>query len=429
MSDDEIDDDENNAFVQYAKRGMIEEIRDMVEQGHDPNMLDDEGNCALMMAYMHNEDNNIVDYLLDLPNINVNAVDDEGDPFIFYIIMHDEELILKVIRHESFEILNINTSGDSALIALCDSYIINMNVLQALLDRGRQDDGLNGRIFINMRNQLGLTALHQLAFARSRNGVEAARVLLEDPTIDPNIRSNMIPQSYQFERTPMHEAVINRQPRSLQMLELLINNPKVDVNSRDYHGKTPFLMIHPNIEVEKLALIITNNRIDITQTDSDNRGIFELLLFTQMNGVLSPQFNKIIYMILVVFLTNDAAIPRIVRQRGYGPIIDKYAELKDKPAFGKTSLIQDSDKSTDQAWSILYLHDYFQGFTNLHKWSVEYAKDIFALSDPSTAIDIAFQALKPKPQKRPKRKKSLPSFEQRKKSRKKVWQLMKQLKF
>ena len=174
---------------------------------------------------------------------------------------------------------------------------------------------------------------------------------------------------------------------------MLLNDPRVDVNAVDGTGKTPFLSVHGQIEPEKLAIIKNLKILKLTIPGPNNRGVFDLLLQPQMGGPRTPQLNRLLYILLAVFLNEGFPLPPRVSQDGYtNLLVTTFAQLRSSN-FGRASndkLLDIWDKPSDTAWSMLYLHDYYNGYENLHKWSPDYAKEI-KIMEQSFSIDLAIK--------------------------------------
>lgn len=439
MSDDEDefrDMGEEDRLVRYAQEGMRNEMENMLEcENCDPNELNTNGESALIeaLSYGHYD---ICEYLLDLPGIDPNVRDHDGDPFLFLLLNYNNtrrnDLTLKVINHPELDILATDELGNSSLSHIC-SYGINTSdlLVRALLLRG-MTDGQDGSIYVNMTNNQGMAAIHYLANAPAPNSSEILRLLM-DENVDLNIRDHMAPQLFRFHRTPLHLAIISANPNSVEVVRMLLNDPRVEVHVQDGTGKTPLLSIHSRIDREKLTLLLTNERINPRETDANNRGVFDLLLQPQMGGLRTPNLDRLIYMLMAVFLNEGYILPPSVAQNGYSNLIaSSFIRLKDLPSFGRADtdrLLDIWDKPSDIAWSILYLHDYFKGYKNLHKWSPQYAKEI-SVMEHSFSVDLAIKGLQYMRKKQPKKREGEPMARLQNKRRKtKLAELIKQLKF
>ena len=438
MSDDEDefrDMGEDDRFVRYAQEGMLNRVEEMVERDScDPNRPNASDEYALIEAY-HYGHTDICNYLLDIVGVDPNVKDQDGDPFLFIMLTRDRpnNLMFKVINHPDLDILETDELGNNSLGHLCASQTnIYPEIVDALLKRGKTD-GNDGRIYVNAFNNYGVTALHNLVLGRAPNCVEILEMLMKE-NINVNVKDHMAPQVFRFHRTPLHLAVISAERRSVETVRMLLNDPRVDVNAEDGTGKTPFLSVHGLIDPEKLAILLTDERISLTQKGPNNRGVFDLLLQPQMGGPRTPQLNRLLYILLAVFLNEGFPLPSRVSQDGYTNLVaTSFAELKDLPRFGRANndkLLDIWDKPSDTAWSMLYLHDYYNGYENLHKWSPDYAKEI-KIMDQSFSIDLAIKGLQYLPRKRqPKKREGEPIARlQNKKRKTKLTDLVKQLKF
>ena len=141
MSDDEDefrDMGEDDRLVAYAQEGMMNRIEEMVERDNcDPNRPNASEEYALIEAY-HYGHLDICHYLLDRVGVDPNVKDQDGDPFLFIMLMRDRpnDLMLKVINHPELDVLETDEQGNNSLGYICTSRtIIYPEIVQALLAR------------------------------------------------------------------------------------------------------------------------------------------------------------------------------------------------------------------------------------------------------------------------------------------------------
>ena len=213
---------------------------------------------------------------------------------------------------------------------------------------------------------------------------------------------------------------------------MLLNDPRVDVNPEDGTGKTPFLSVHGQIDPEKLAILVTDERTYNKKVQTIEA--FLIYCYNRKWWSKNTTIESFVIHIISCILERRFSIPRRVSQDGYtNLLVTTFAELRELPRFGRANndkLLDIWDKPSDTAWSMLYLHDYYNGYENLHKWSPDYAKEI-KIMEQSFSIDLAIKGLQYLPRKRqPKKREGEPLARlQNKKRKTKLAELVKQLKF
>ena len=105
------------------KKVLMNRIEEMAERDNcDPNRPNASEEYALIEAY-HYGHLDICHYLLDRVGVDPNVKDQDGDPFLFIMLMRDRpnDLMLKVINHPELDVLET----DEQLIIVWVIYVLH----------------------------------------------------------------------------------------------------------------------------------------------------------------------------------------------------------------------------------------------------------------------------------------------------------------
>ena len=118
----------------------------------------------------------------------------------------------------------------------------NCQLVQFLVDQGLDVNGIDGT---------GWTPLH---FAVERKRIDVVKLLLSNPRVNVNCKDFIFESSLVMWHAigncmPLHHAVHNQ---DIPMVKLLLSAPKIDVNCKDGEGKTP---LHIAAELNNLEIV------------------------------------------------------------------------------------------------------------------------------------------------------------------------------
>lgn len=112
MNQDDIDD-----FVAAAKSDDLETIKSYIEKGIDPNIFDQLGRSALSLACLYDNEE-IVKYLIGLPNINLNLLDkNRNQSSLHYACWNNHSEIVKLLIESGADI-NLQENFDGGCTPL-----------------------------------------------------------------------------------------------------------------------------------------------------------------------------------------------------------------------------------------------------------------------------------------------------------------------
>ena len=105
-----------------------------------------------------------------------------------------------------------------------------------------------------------------LITACRKGNIEEARNLLQNPLINPNCLSQD-----QFVATPFYFACKNGH---IEVMKLLLNEDRVDINKPSIHGVTPFYSTCYNGHVDVVTLLLNDKRVDVNKAQDEGETPF-----------------------------------------------------------------------------------------------------------------------------------------------------------
>lgn len=213
-----------------ASYGTIATVRELLPKV-DINAQDDEtGNTALMCATRNSVDTSVVTFLLQIPEINVNIQNKDGETALMLAAKWcDDKVIEKFLQTSGIDV-NAEAKNGTTALAIAAQYGRENNV-KLLLEASDID--------INAPGKNGVTALILAAQYGEENIV---KLLLQNPDIDVNIKTK---STY---RTALMCAALRGHEN---VVKLLLQVPGIDVNSKDERGDTALLFAMKRKRVRK----------------------------------------------------------------------------------------------------------------------------------------------------------------------------------
>ena len=196
--------DGNNALHNLATRTKnLEIIKYFVEQGTDPNQLDDKDNNALMYASSRSS-GEVIGYLISKTE-DINSTNKDGLSSLTNAVRSNSIEVMKLLVDNRADAMVVDTKGNSLAYHLVDTYYDNIKSFKEKLE---YLVGLG--VDVKSKKNDGTTLVHN---AIKKNDVELLKLLLSYGT-DINAKDNN-------GETALHQAALQSQDDG--MLKFLVD--------------------------------------------------------------------------------------------------------------------------------------------------------------------------------------------------------------
>lgn len=233
--------------------GLWEAIAQLLENGHDPDPIDDYRSTPLLYA-AKNGHAVAVEALLASEHVNPNYRSRDGfdeTPLHAASKRGHSEVVKRLLASEVIEIDPIGHYGQTPLwLAALNGQVESMRLL--IMSTKRVD--------VNSADRTGDTPLHATMW---RGQLGSARLLLATAGIDPNI------QNAQGE-TPLHIATEKNQ---LEIVRLLLATDGIVPNIQDAKGRTPLHLSAKHGYDEIVKVLLTARDIDCSSAEATSRNL------------------------------------------------------------------------------------------------------------------------------------------------------------
>ena len=233
-------------FLQAVKSKDILKVQACLSLGVKVNHHDEEGIPALHYATAANR--TVLDLFLSQPDVDVNIKESKYSSTALMVACCRGKLdaVMRLCQVPGID-LNLRTicGRTAAMFAVYHNHHDIVEYLKSLPD-----------VDWNVKNIYGCSAI---MVAVARGHAETLKVLLAIPTIDTNATDD---KGRSIAQVAVKEA--NSSNRSLQCLELLANDIRVDWNAKDASGDTPIMYAVKKKSRDVFKILMKVPSIDIT---------------------------------------------------------------------------------------------------------------------------------------------------------------------
>ena len=274
---DKIDPNKFAPLVTVCRYGHIKTVQLFLDAGASVNAVDDKsGSSALTMA-CHIKHYNIVDLLLNVPDIDVNHRTPDGNTALMYASKDGKTEIVQLLLLKGAEPNYVDCEGNTALIKACSRRERKTEIVNILLNMGAALNHFNNKgktalIIACMRGQRnipmicnllskgadpnhidnnGYTALYySMTSCYSENNQKMTNILLEDARVPSKQKSIYLTLfcACQYGRD--------------KVVERLMQVPGIDLNARDRLGLTPLMIATVHKEKSLVQMLMADRRVE-----------------------------------------------------------------------------------------------------------------------------------------------------------------------
>jgi ankyrin repeat protein len=200
-----------NLAILFSKTKMVQHLLGQMKA--DPTRRDEKGRNALHMAAKFNREKKIIDLLLN--KIYIDQFDATGTTALHHAVMASNTEIVEYLLDNGADPKRLDQIGRSPL-CLAAFYATDTKITDLLLQKKETVD-------VDDCDKFGVTALHNAAMAS--NSKMARHLLAKGADINRRDKNGL---------TPLHVAAFHA--NDMEMIDLFLNNQKVDLRSCDNFG-------------------------------------------------------------------------------------------------------------------------------------------------------------------------------------------------
>ncbi|KAF4470808.1 Ankyrin repeat domain-containing 50 [Fusarium albosuccineum] len=255
--------------------GLGEEMRILIDHGHDPDCRDTHGRTPLSLA-AENGYEVVVGILLEEYRVDPDPEDTDSWTPLAHAAANDHRAVTEVlIAAEGVDLNSQDSNGRTPLFhAAGDGHEA---VVRLILANGGADP--------NHKDSSGWTALSYASWYGHRAVV---KVLLEQANIDVNSKDSGGWSALSLAAGEGHEEIVR----------LLLGSPIIDWDSTDDDGRTPLSWAAQNGHEPVVQLLITDFRVDPDAKDSNGKTPLQWAKQNRQEGVVRLLSAKLSYSIV-----------------------------------------------------------------------------------------------------------------------------------
>jgi len=221
------------SLIESCKNGDLERVKTALQSGDDVNTKDEDGWTGLMWAVSLNH-NSVVDLLLKKPNIDVNLKSESSGFCALHcaVFSQNSDGLKMLLNVPNINVNIMDNQGWSALDMTFVPFLPGKHFAGKC--RNKHNEALKlllnvPTIDVNTVDDRGENALH---WALDTDSFEGLKLLLHHP----NLTALTLNQKDKwFGNTPAMQAV---KQNTLKYLEVLVADPRVDLDTTDKEGKS-----------------------------------------------------------------------------------------------------------------------------------------------------------------------------------------------
>jgi len=285
-----------NKFNKFKILNYINKVKILISNGADVNIGDQFNNTPLQIS-LHYNNYIIFGTLLNEPNININAQNNNKLTILMFAIKKNKDNIVNsLIKNHNADINIADIKGNTPLHLACS--ISNINIINILLKKNvninAQDINgctplfkavhekkldiiillINKNANVNLCNKKKNSPLHEACYTNNIDIVN--QLLMTGAKINAQNKDG---------KTPIYFAIKNK---SINIIELLIK--KVDINIKDKNNETILHYICVLKDINLLPLIYMALKAGAKINERNKNGISPIILIIRSNNILVLKF-------------------------------------------------------------------------------------------------------------------------------------------
>jgi ankyrin repeat protein len=246
--------DGETALIVSVKVGDFHLVRKLCKKGANINITDNENNNLIIISAIHNDNSNILQYLIEEKKQKNNT------NFFNYI------------NH-------INNKGDNAFLSLLlnNEYKNRINILNILIDNG---------IDIHHTNKDGNNAL--MYSVRIKENLDIIRLLIKNG-IDINHKNKDGNNALIYAIPSI--AYIRDGVENLDIIRLLIDSG-ININNTNKDGNNALIYAINNDQISIVKIFLENKNLNINIVNNDNNSIINYFQSNELFNIIKDYVNQ-----------------------------------------------------------------------------------------------------------------------------------------
>jgi len=230
------------------KEGLVQKLLSFPEI--NVNLQDFRGRTPLMTSYSYIGKNSIIaELILKHPTINVNLQDNEGSTALMLLKSDNAALLSNLLSRPEILIDLVDNENQTALFY--GIYDLNLYKVQLLIAKGAN---------VNIRNSDGETPLIVACMKGTSDITPYVEAILSRPIDD----INLVGISF----NALHTASMGNNP---VILQLLLSQKGILVNFLSNRGRTPLILACEYGRIENVRILLNFPGIDVNHKDFDGK--------------------------------------------------------------------------------------------------------------------------------------------------------------
>jgi len=256
------------------------------------------------------EKTEIIDFIHDMYEIDINSSNDRGDTSLLYASAHNKLHVIKhLIDKYSLDINVCNLKGTNTMMAACYKNR-NVDVIEYFIKKRKMNVALknnNGNTSLTLAcacNSLDVVKYlvekcisnindrtkrnnNCLLMACRWNNVDVVQYLIEEKNMNINHQNNQ-------HRNAILMAC-HRKKTNLEVVKYLVEKVNANVNDRDHAGDTCLILAcRSNHNIDVIKYLIEEKKVDVNEIDDDDETCLEAACYDKENN----NFQKIQYLLV-----------------------------------------------------------------------------------------------------------------------------------
>ena len=261
-------------FLSALRNSDLKSVKACLVLGADVNWQDDDGYFSGLFHAVERKDLKLLDLLLDCPRINVNLTDpDRQTPLMEACKDGSSQIVSKLCLHRGISVNQRDGGGGTALHhAIVYNSLDCVRVLRSI-------PGVNWNVTSDDGYPFTTAVYHGRA--------EILKVLLSVTNIDLTVTDC----GKHLTHFAVADTGLASHTDQIRCVEVLSQDSRVDWNVRDYYGDTPIMTALKHKKKEIVEILSENPHVDLNMVDREGKHVETIARENGMAEVFNPMLG------------------------------------------------------------------------------------------------------------------------------------------